>query len=373
MQNCLFDRTFFWFKSDDVNDLTQYFTAQNCFFRFSPLHLYSAYQITDCLFDQPTFYSIYIRGAVVGSNNGYTTGSALVPGATGGNDKTNLTANFESGPLGSYYYPASGATNTLTALIDAGSRTNAGLAGLYHHTTVVGQTKETNSVLDIGFHFVAVNPAESEVPKTPSGMAPSASSVYDANWTVDKATNGVVTDYGWHNRADGWNEEPAWLRINLLSSKPVSRLGYIGRDGGGNGVYRDYKIYVTDSSSTNAADWGTEVAAGQWLWPNGKERRDAEFGPKSGQYVILRRITAEGYHGPSGTDPGYANANEVWIYTRNTMFSTPLDSDGDGLADHLEDRNGNGALNSGETDWNSPSDLGFKVLITQPKAASPIP
>ena len=95
------------------------------------------------------------------------------------------------------------------------------------------------------------------------------------------------------------------------------------------------------------------MAAGQWLWQNGQERRDSLFNPKSGRYVIFRRITADGYRGPSGTDPGYANANEVWIYTRNSLFSSPLDYDGDGLWDYFEDRNGNGSADSGETNWQS--------------------
>ena len=221
-----------------------------------------------------------------------------------------------------------------------------------------------------------MNPAESEVPKL-SPMYPDASSSYDGTWTPDKATNAVATDPGWHNLT--YTEEPAWLRIDLGSSKLVSRVGYTGREGtgqgvgNGNGVYRDYKIYVTDSSSTNSANWGTEVAAGQWLWQNGQERRDVGFNPKSGRYVIFRRITADGYRGPSGTDPGYANANEVWIYTRNALFSTPLDYDGDGLPDYFEDRNGNGSVDSGETDWRSATDLGLKVWITEPKNNSNIP
>ncbi len=31
----------------------------------------------------------------------------------------------------------------------------------------------------------------------------------------------------------------------------------------------------------------------------------------------------------------------------------PLDSDGDGIPDYLEDRNGNGGCDSTETDWQS--------------------
>src|SRR5438132_11500163 len=39
----------------------------------------------------------------------------------------------------------------------------------------------------------------------------------------------------------------------------------------------------------------------------------------------------------------------------------PIDTDGDGIPDYQEDINGNGALDSGETDWRSAGDSGLKV------------
>ena len=44
-----------------------------------------------------------------------------------------------------------------------------------------------------------------------------------------------------------------------------------------------------------------------------------------------------------------------------------IDTDADGMADYLEDANGDGVVSSGETDWQSASDLGLKVLITRPR------
>jgi hypothetical protein len=55
------------------------------------------------------------------------------------------------------------------------------------------------------------------------------------------------------------------------------------------------------------------------------------------------------------------------------VFSDTWDTDRDGLPDYLEDRNGNGSADSGETDWQNPSDLGFKVWITEPKGNSNVP
>jgi hypothetical protein len=51
----------------------------------------------------------------------------------------------------------------------------------------------------------------------------------------------------------------------------------------------------------------------------------------------------------------------------------PVDTDGDGIPDYLEDANGNGTVDSGETDWNSLSDPGLNILITRPRNGSTLP
>jgi hypothetical protein len=51
----------------------------------------------------------------------------------------------------------------------------------------------------------------------------------------------------------------------------------------------------------------------------------------------------------------------------------PLDNNGDGIPDYLEDANGNGVVNSGEIDWQVAGDLGLTVIITQPVNNSTIP
>jgi len=76
---------------------------------------------------------------------------------TNANDMVLTSFTYAPGALGGYYQSS-------TNLCDMGSR-NATNASLYHYTVRLDQTKETNSTVDIGFHYVAVNPAESEVPK----------------------------------------------------------------------------------------------------------------------------------------------------------------------------------------------------------------
>ena len=60
------------------------------------------------------------------------------------------TLSYQTGPLGTFYQP------TNSPLINSGN-TNASLLGLYHFTTLTNEVKETNSIVDIGYHYVAVD------------------------------------------------------------------------------------------------------------------------------------------------------------------------------------------------------------------------
>src|SRR5262249_53562415 len=69
------------------------------------------------------------------SHNGYFY-SSMLPG--GSNNWIVTDASYQIGPLGSYYYPNTGATGTLAMLINAGSR-SASSAGLSEYTTTTNQ------------------------------------------------------------------------------------------------------------------------------------------------------------------------------------------------------------------------------------------
>jgi hypothetical protein len=55
-------------------------------------------------------------------------------------------------------------------------------------------------------------------------------------------------------------------------------------------------------------------------------------------------------------------------YIAADSYGNPLDSDGDGVSDYIEDANGNGGVDSGETDWQTSGDWGLKVQITRPNS-----
>jgi hypothetical protein len=105
--------------------------------------------------------------------------------------------NWRSSWLGDYYLP------TNSALIDAGN-TNANLVGLYHFTTQTNQMKEANSVVDIGYHYVAVdangNPDDTDGDGIPDYLEDAnGNGVYDtgdlSDWLIN-AYNGLSQSSG---------------------------------------------------------------------------------------------------------------------------------------------------------------------------------
>jgi hypothetical protein len=82
-------------------------------------------------------------------------------------------------------------------------------------------------------------------------------------------------------------------------------------------------------------------------------------------YTVLTNVF-EGYEGNNPVSIGYH-------YVAVDQYGNPLDSNGDGIPDYLEDANGNGLVDSGEIAWYIIGDLGLKVLITHPRNGSILP
>jgi hypothetical protein len=151
--NCLFERTYHNYDDDlEIVDMSPAFYS--CLFYGGTLHLNHLYggdwEFRNNMFDQT---AISQTGSVSNDFNGYLTGTTRL-NPTNGNHDVIATISYKSGPLGTYYQP------TNSAFINLGN-TNADLLGFYHYTTTTNllsgvQVKETNSVVDIGFHYVAV-------------------------------------------------------------------------------------------------------------------------------------------------------------------------------------------------------------------------
>ena len=151
------------------------------------------YTVFANLFDRT---AITQSGLTVGNwNNGYVTNCTTLSGSDGGDVITNSPA-YETSWLGKYYLP----TNSL--LINAGDD-QADVYGLYHCTVLANQTKETNSVADIGFHYVATDSYGVPLDIDGDGIADYLED-YNGNGSVDSGE----TDWQTYNSLYGVGSGP---------------------------------------------------------------------------------------------------------------------------------------------------------------------
>ena len=148
--------------------------------------------VHDCAFDNTTFniddpfgtntsYADY-------NYNAFDQGAAQLP--TEGANTVIVTNgyNWQTNWLGSFYLP------TDSLLIDAGDRT-ADQIGLYHFTTQTSQVPETNSIVDIGYHYVAADGNGNPLDTNGDGVA---------DYIEDANGNGLVdsAEIGWNISGD---------------------------------------------------------------------------------------------------------------------------------------------------------------------------
>ncbi|HTR41478.1 MAG TPA: hypothetical protein VMH87_07665 [Pseudomonadales bacterium] len=202
--NCLFFRVpiAFWDSSYDLS-----FTFENCTFFNGGLLMdrgssyFSFWQIQNCSFDDTAMYWSDGRGGASGYTlfdyNAYNTNNAAwrnyYPLGTprsntlenvGSSDIMVTNYNWESTQFGSFYLP----TNSF--LTNSGSVT-ANLLGLYHFTTQTNQIPETNSIVDIGYHYVARGPNGNPLDNNGDGIP---------DYIEDANGNGLVDsgEIGWN-------------------------------------------------------------------------------------------------------------------------------------------------------------------------------
>jgi hypothetical protein len=101
------------------------------------------------LFDKTT---INDNSEITHGYDAYVDTYSTLNGGTGGTDiDLGTSPSYQTGALGNYYLPSSAA-----ALINTGTGTANGL-GLWHYTVLTNNVKETNTVVDVGVHRVAIN------------------------------------------------------------------------------------------------------------------------------------------------------------------------------------------------------------------------
>jgi hypothetical protein len=157
----------------------------------------------DNLFDRTTFDIVSVASVTSNGYNGYVTNYTMLPNSQGNDVILTNSPVYQTSYLGSYYYPTN--DGVLSTLIDAGSRwaTNA---GLYQFTTTTNQVKEGATKVDIGYHYVAVDP-KTGLPYDYDGDGipdyledTNGDGVYDAgdlsDWKTYNSPNGLTAGNG---------------------------------------------------------------------------------------------------------------------------------------------------------------------------------
>lgn len=124
--------------------------------------------------------------------------------------------------------------------------------------------------------------------------------------------------------------------IIVLTSSPAFETGALG-----------YYYYPSNLSLIHA---GSQLASAAGLY----------------HYTVLTNESSTNIEGTNIVSIGFH-------YVGVGNNGQPIDSNGDGIPDYLEDANGNGVVDSGELDWLVNGDMGLTVLITQPANNSAIP
>ena len=161
--NSLFNRSAL-IMTDDLGAITP--SIRNCTFRGGNHILYRSSSGTwtfyNNLFDNVA--SLDQAATLSHDYNAYTTNSTRLSSPAARDillTVSNIT--YRVGTLGRFYLPTNltshwPLTNTTSFVTNyAGGSTNAQLLGLYHFTCTTAQVKETNTVIEIGYHYVGTD------------------------------------------------------------------------------------------------------------------------------------------------------------------------------------------------------------------------
>jgi hypothetical protein len=332
--------------------------ARNNLFWRSPLTLaYNAgtanppWTLTDNVFHgtAPALTGDYLA-AVAKSHNAFI--GCADGGLSGIGNQSLSTLRYQAGPFGPWY-------QLDATLRNLGSRT-AAAAGLFQHTTDPEQIKEAGTQVDLGFHYVA-----SEAHRLSaqfSGTQGQNGWFYRMTSALQgPATNNIPT-FGplwsqfiwWDNTVPGGQ--------NNADYYTMIAVGWM-HPGATRDTVAEYQL--PQAGRVWAAGWGRDIHS--WAGGDGARARLALDGTTRLGWVDLpewdgtanlplrplfaaiagnagQRVQFQLNCGPAGNGSDTTSWDPVIAYAR------PSDQDGDGFPDWFEDTNGNGSLDSGETD-----------------------
>ena len=165
---------------------------------------------------------------------------------------------------------------------------------------------------------------------------------------------------------------PVSIRDSAIDGASITASGYAA-----NATYADYAYNAYTNASNPFPVGGTgDQSSVTFNWQIGPLGRF--YLPTNSVLIDAGDVTADVpglYHFTTQTNQvkdGSSTVDICYHYVAVTN-GVPIDTDGDGTPDYQEDANGNGSVDSGETDWQSIYDTGLQVRITRPQDGSTIP
>jgi hypothetical protein len=169
----------------------------------------------------------------------------------------------------------------------------------------------------------------------------------------------------------------AWP-VTIFNCAFDSTTLYMNSHGGPtNGYYTDYNSFLANSNTTlylggheitNLVSYNWETSwFGSFYLPTNSPLIQA--GSTNANLLGLYHFTTHTNEVPETN----AIVTIGYHYVATDTNGVPLDTNGDGVPDYLEDANGNGLVDSGEIGWNIVGDLGLSVTISKPRNGSSTP
>jgi len=191
-------------------------------------------------------------------------------------------------------------------------------------------------------------------------------------------------------RYDG--QSPSFWNIVNTTFDGTAFLTSDNLNGATNSTLFDHNAYNTDNLDWQNFDFGVGIPSAGTLETvgpddvtvaNGYNWQSSWFGdyylPPGSPLIQQGSATADKlglYHFTTQTNQAPETNSVVTIgyhYVATDAYGDPLDTNGDGIPDYIEDANGNGRVDSSEIGWNIPGDLGLQVIISRPRNGSSVP
>ena len=293
--------------------------------------------VRDCLFDGTTInptndYYSYNSTLTSYSNNAYSDATNVLSPFTTSNWVTNMA--WEAGPLGNFYMPSN------SPFVNSGGDYPTNL-GLFHFTTQTNQTKELASILDRGYHYIALGGNNLPVDSDGDSLE---------DWREDSNGNGI-TDAGetaWETYnprytnmlfdVDGNHVWDIFEDVSLPTNAPFMSTPFIvtgcieaeqfdkgGNDKGyhcgvdhANTTYRASRVAIEPCDDRGLGYCVTKLKKDDWLKYTFQVLR-------SGYYTVEVRALADGVGGTFKLELTTTNAAGQWT-NQNTSSLTPTNS-----------------------------------------------